>query len=80
MRSALGIAVTLLPQLLAGCTAQVTAMRERLGGQCVLARLRQLLARQLSALVFPLGFGHRRRRGEAAGRPGQQHMGPDPPA
>lgn len=80
VRSALGIAVTLLPQLLAGCTAQVTAMRERLGGQCVLARLRQLLARQLSALVFPFGFGSRRRGGEAAGRPGQQHMGPDPPA
>jgi hypothetical protein len=80
VRPVLRTAVAMLPQLLQGCAAHVAALRERLGSASVLARLRQTLAPHLPALAFPLGFRHRHRGGDAARRPSQQHMGPDPPA
>lgn len=80
VRALASTAVGMLPHLLQGCQARVDALRERLGTVSALSRLRQELAQHLPALAAPLGFRHRRRGGEAAARPLQQHMGPDPPA
>jgi hypothetical protein len=79
VRTLLSTAVAMLPQLLHGCAPRLAALRERLGVASALTRLRQTLAPHLPALAAPLGFRHRCRGGEAARRPSQQHMGPDPP-
>lgn len=73
------VVIGLLPDRLAGCAAQVSAVRERLGQDAVLRLLRTLAADQLLHLPPPLGFYPPvRRRGDAI-RARQQRMGPDPP-
>jgi hypothetical protein len=72
--------LTLLPALLQGCAATVTAVRQRLQVPNALERLRVLLARELAALATPLGLRHRRRAGGEVHGDLQQHMGPDPPS
>ena len=83
VRPLLRVAVSMAPQRLLGCPPTIAGLRERLGavsGQdCALVRLRELLARHLPTLAFPLGFGHRAGRGGEEGAGLQQHMGPDPP-
>lgn len=79
VRALLPLAVTLLPALLQGCAATVTAVRQRLQVPNALERLRALLARELPALASPLGLRHRRRGGGEVLGSLQQHMGPDPP-
>ena len=79
VRTLLPLAVTLLPALLQGCAATVTAVRQQLQVPTALERLRALLERELPALACPLGLHHRHRsdRNDHGGL--QQHMGPDPP-
>jgi len=78
-RTLLPIVVTLLPQLMQGCTPTVAAVRRRLGVDEALSTLRDVLAEQLPALAVPLGFLHRARGGGHPSGGVQQHMGPDPP-
>jgi len=80
VRSLLAIVVPMVPHLLQGCAPTITAVRERLGSDGVLVRLRDVLSEHLAALAAPLGFRHR--RADDGGHPGalQQHKGPDPPA
>ena len=71
--------IGLIPDRLAGCAATMVAVRERLGSDRALMKLRALVAAQLAMLPSPLGFRVRR-----IGVPGrnpafQQSMGPDPP-
>jgi hypothetical protein len=79
VRTLLPLAVTLLPALLQGCAATVTAVRQHLQVPSALERLRALLARELPAVATPLGLRHRRRGGGEVHGGLQQHMGPDPP-
>ena len=80
VRSLLAIVVPMVPHLLQGCAPTITALRERLGSDGVLVRMRDLLGEHLGALAAPLGFRHR--HVDDDGHPGalQQHKGPDPPA
>ena len=74
----LRLVIGLLPQL-AGCRAEITACRARLGTDAVLVRLRSLTDRWLATLAAPLGF---RAHGITGGHPnfgGQHHPGPAPP-
>lgn len=73
------VVIGLLPDRLAGCAAQLTAVRERLGHDAVLTLLRALVAEQLSHLPVPLGFYPAVGRRGGAVRSRQQPMGPDPP-
>ena len=73
------VVIGLLPDRLAGCAAQVAAVRERLGHDAALILLRALVADQLSHLPAPLGFYPPDRRRGGAARAAQQPMGPDPP-
>ena len=52
----LRLAIGLLPQQLAGCRAEITACRARLGTDAVLVRLRSMADRWLATLAAPLGF------------------------
>lgn len=73
------VVIGLLPDRLAGCVPQITAVRQRLDHEVVLMALRGLTAAQLSQLPAPVGFY---RPATAAGVPTparQQPMGPDPP-
>ncbi|WP_298234951.1 hypothetical protein [uncultured Azohydromonas sp.] len=79
VRTLLPLAVTLLPALLQGCAATVTAVRRHLQVPNALERLRVLLARELAALAAPLGLRHRHHGGGEGHGGLQQHMGPDPP-
>lgn len=76
----LRLVIGLLPQQLAGCRAEITACRQRLGTEAVLVSLRSLTERWLSDLAAPLGF---RPHGIVEGNPDfarQQHPGPVGPA
>jgi hypothetical protein len=79
VRTLLPLAVTLVPALLQGCAATVTAVRQCLQVPNALERLRALLVRELPALATPFGLRHRRRGGGDGHGGLQQHMGPDPP-
>ena len=83
VRPLLRVAVSMASQRLLGCPPTIAGLRERLGAvsglDCALVRLRELLARHLPALAFPLGFGHRAGCSGETGAGLQQHMGPDPP-
>ena len=71
--------IGLIPDRLAGCAATMVAVRERLGGDGALMKLRELVSAQLRTLPSPLGF--------QAGGLGvtdricafQHSTGPDPP-
>ncbi len=76
----LRVVIGLLPRQLAGCRAEITACRQRLGTETVLVSLRSLTDRWLADLAAPLGF---RPHGITAGHPDfgrQQHPGPVGPA
>lgn len=75
----LAVVVGLLPDHLAGCAAQVSAVRERLDQDTVLILLRTLVADQLAHLPAPLGFCPPDGRRGGATRSRQQPMGRDPP-
>jgi hypothetical protein len=77
VRRRLAVVRTLLPALLQGCAATVTAVRQCLQVPSALERLRVLLARGLSALACPVGLRHRHRGGGDGHGGLQQHMGPD---
>lgn len=71
--------IGLIPDRLAGCAATMVAVRQRLGGDGALMKLRALVSAQLRTLPAPLGF-------QAGGtgvadriRAFQHAMGPDPP-
>jgi len=73
----LRLVIGLLPQL-AGCRAEITACRARLGTDAVLVGLRSLTDWWLATLAAPLGF---RPHGITGGNPnfgGQHHPGPAP--
>ena len=67
----LRLVIGLLPQL-AGCRAEITACRARLGTDAVLVRLRSMTDRWLATLAAPLGFHP---HGITGGHPkfGRQH-------
>ena len=72
----LRVVIGLLPHQLAGCRAEITACRQRLGTEAVLVSLRSLTERWLADLAAPLGF---RPHGIVEGNPDfarQQHPGP----
>lgn len=73
------LVIGLLPDRLAGCAAQITAVRERLGQDTVLMLFRTQAADQLAHLPPPLGFYPAGDRRGGADRALQQPMGPDPP-
>jgi hypothetical protein len=79
VRRLLTIVIGLFPQLLLGCAPTLTALRERLACESVLAVLRELAHVHLQALAPPLGFKHPSDRGAERRHRFQQHMGPDPP-
>jgi len=71
--------IGLIPGKLAGCTATMSAVRDKLGSNSALMALRGLVAGQLRTLPAPLGF-QPRGTGSRSRKPGLQHsMGPDPP-
>ena len=75
----LRLVIGLLPQL-AGCRAELTACRARLGTDAVLVRLRSMTDRWLATLAAPLGFHP---HGITGGNPKfgrQHHPGPSGPA
>jgi hypothetical protein len=79
VRALLTIVVSLLPQVLLGCTPTIGALRTRLACTSVLLALRELTQVHLQALPRPLGFHDLcMARGEHRGG-FQQRMGPDPP-
>ena len=72
----LSVVIGLLPQQLAGCRAEITACRARLGTDAVLVRLRSMTDRWLATLAAPLGFHP---HGITGGNPNfgrQHHPGP----
>ena len=77
----LRVVIGLLPQQLAGCRAELTACRRRLGSDAVLVSLRSMTEPWLAELAAPLGF---RPHGIVEGNPNfghQQYPGPArPPA
>ena len=71
--------IGLIPDRLAGCAATMVAVRERLGSDRALMKLRALVAGQLPMLPAPLGFPPHG-IGVPGRKPAFQHsMGPDPP-
>ena len=71
--------IGLIPDRLAGCAATMVAVRERLGDDGALMKLRELVSAQLRTLPAPLGF-HAGGIGVADRIRAFQHaMGPDPP-
>ena len=71
--------IGLIPDRLAGCAATMVAVRERLGSDSALRKLRALVSAQLAMLPAPLGF-QPHGVGVRGRRPAFQHsMGPDPP-
>ncbi len=74
------LVIGLLPDRFAGCSANVSGVRHRLGGDLVLMALRGLASRQLAELPPPLGFYPPGRRGGDLIGARQQRKGPDPPA
>ena len=73
----LRLVIGLLPQL-AGCRAEITAFRARLGTDAVLVTLRSLTDRWLATLAAPLGFRPHGITGGSPGFGGQHHPGPAP--
>ena len=72
--------IGLIPERLAGCAATMVAVRERLGSDSALMKLRELVAAQLPMLPCPLGF-QPHGIGASGRTPAFQHsMGPDPPS
>jgi hypothetical protein len=71
--------VGLLPSLLAGCPPRLDAFRKALGEEQVLLGLRERVARHLSSLPPPLGFGPRPAPRKSKTKLLQHGMGPDPP-
>ncbi len=72
----LRVVIGLLPQQMAGCRAEITACRQRLGTEAVLVSLRSLTERWLADLAAPLGL---RPHGIVEGHPDfarQHHPGP----
>ena len=78
-RACLAAAVTLLPELFAGCEPSVTALRACLGTARLLFELRGHAAAHLQNLACPLGFGARIDPAPVPDPAGQHMMGPDPP-
>ena len=75
----LSIVIGLLPDRLARCVADMSAVRARLETDAALMVLRTLVAPQLPVLPAPLGF-HPHRLDAGNRNHGVQHkMGPDPP-
>jgi hypothetical protein len=79
VRLLLRVAVGLLPQPLCAVAPTIVAVRDRLGVDSVLVRLREMLAAHLAVLAFPVGFGHRGGTGGRCDIGFQQHLGRDPP-
>ena len=71
--------VGLIPDRLAGCAATMVAVRERLGGNGALMKLRELVSAQLRTLPAPLGFQAHGTGVADRIRAFQHAMGPDPP-
>jgi hypothetical protein len=69
VRVALAIVIGLVPEVFAGCEPTLASVRSRLGGECVLVRLREIAAAHIARMPAPLGFAplpkaqRRRRRG-----------------
>lgn len=80
VHSALHLLKGVLPELFEGCEPTLGGFAERLGGDAVLVRLRQIAARYLAFLPAPLGLRPRRARGGEHDRAHQHAVGPDPPA
>ena len=74
----LRLVIGLLPQL-AGCRAELTACRARLGTDAVLVRLRSMTDRWLATLAAPLGFHPHRITGGNPDFGRQHHPGPSGP-
>ena len=77
VHTALVRVIGLISERLGGCAATMVAVRERLGSDSALTKLRELVAAQLPMLLSPLGFPPHG-IGVPGRRPAFQHsMGPD---
>lgn len=70
--------VTLMPGRL-GIEPRLGGVREALGTEQALVRLREIGGKHLGSLAPPVGFGRRQRRRWRRRRRTQHEMGPDPP-
>lgn len=71
--------ITLLPDLLAGCTPSVAELRDHLGTGRLLCDLRGHAAPHLQSLASPLGLAARIDPAPVSNPAHQHMMGPDPP-
>jgi len=78
VHAALGILLALLPECFCGCQPTVTALRQWLGVEWALPRVRGMAAVYLRVLPSPVGFGPPRRTTKHGGQV-QHDKGPDPP-
>ncbi len=79
VRQLLPRVIELLPQLLRECVPTIASLRERLGCDCVLLRLREAVADHLQELRPPLGFKPPPYAGEERKSRFQERTGLDPP-
>ena len=79
VHNALVRVIGLIPDRLAGCAATMVAVRERLGSDRALMKLRALVAAQLPMLPSPLGFQPHGIDVRVRTPAFQHSMGPDPP-
>lgn len=79
VHAALHIIIGLLPQVFAGVSPTVTAVRQHLNVAAALPALREIAAAHLHVLPPPLGFGPRPQSRWIRPEHCQQHTGLDPP-
>jgi hypothetical protein len=75
---ALRILLALVPECFGGCRPTVTALRQWLGVEWVLPRVREMAAGYLGVLPSPVGFASPRQTAKHGGQI-QHDKGPDPP-
>jgi hypothetical protein len=75
----LRILLALIPEYLCGCSPTLTALRQWLGVEWVLPRVREMAAVYLGVLPSPVGFASPRLIANHGGQI-QHDKGPDPPA
>ena len=78
VHAALRIVLTLFPECCCGCSPTITALRQCLGVEWVLPRVREMAAVHLGMLPAPVGFASPRLTANHGG-PHQHDQGPDPP-
>lgn len=79
VHAVLRILLALIPEYLCGCPPTVTALRQWLGVEWILPRVREMAAVYLDVLPSPVGFASPRLTANHGGQI-QHDKGPDPPS